>query len=63
MPGVGELLIRTDGKWGFRIKASDGGIVADDGGRTYQSKEEARATLERVMRGEFNGPIEVVGED
>jgi uncharacterized protein YegP (UPF0339 family) len=61
MAGSGELYLRTDGTWGFRIKASSGEIVADDGGRGYQSREAARATLERVMHGEFAGPIEVVG--
>lgn len=61
MAGSGELYLRADGTWGFRVKASDGGIVADDGGRGYPSREQARATLERLMRGDFNGPIEVVG--
>ena len=57
----GELYRRTDGKWAFRIKASNGEIVATDGGQGYDSKSDARGTLERVMRGEFDGLIEVVG--
>ena len=61
MAGSGELYRRADGKWAFRIKASNGEIVATDGGQGYESKSDARATLEKVMGGEFDGPIEVVG--
>ncbi len=57
----GELYRRTDGKWAFRIKASNGEIVATDGGLGYELKSDARGTLEKVMRGEFDGLIEVVG--
>ena len=62
MAGWGELFLRGDGTWGFRIKASNGEIVASDGGPGYATKADARSTLERIMRGEFDGPIEVVGE-
>jgi uncharacterized protein YegP (UPF0339 family) len=61
MTSSGEVYRRGDGSWGFQIRASDGAIVADDAGHHYESKEDARATLERVMRGDFNGPIEVIG--
>lgn len=61
MTASGEIYLRTDGSWGFRIRASDGAIVADDAGHHYETKEEALGTLERVMRGDFDGPIEVVG--
>lgn len=63
MPASGEVYLRADGSWGFRIRASDGVIVADDAGRHYETREEARSTLERVMRGDFNGPIELVGSE
>ena len=33
MAGLGELYLRADGKWAFRIKASNGEIVATDGGQ------------------------------
>ncbi len=57
----GELYKRRNGKWAFRVKASNGQIVATDGGQGYVSKSDARRTLEKVMGGEFDGPIEVVG--
>ncbi len=61
MSGSGEFYRRADDKWAFRIKASNGEIVATDGGQGYESKSDARETLEKVMRGEYDGPIEEVG--
>ena len=61
MAGSGELHKRADGKWGFRVKASNGQTVATDGGQGYESKSDARATLEKVLRGEYDGPIEELG--
>ncbi len=61
MAASGELYLRADGKWAFRIKAPNGEIVATDGGQGYESKSDARGTLEKVMGGIFDGPIEVAG--
>ena len=60
MAGSGEFYQRADDKWAFRIKASNGQIVATDGGQGYESKSDARETLEKVVRGEYDGPIEEV---
>jgi uncharacterized protein YegP (UPF0339 family) len=60
MAGSGELYQRADDKWAFRIKASNGQIVATDGGQGYESKSDTRDTLEKVMGGEYDGPIEEV---
>jgi len=57
----GELYRRRDRKWAFRIKASNGQIVATDGQQGYESKSDARYTLEKVLRGEYDGAIEEVG--
>jgi uncharacterized protein YegP (UPF0339 family) len=57
MAGSGEIYKRTDGKWAFRVKASNGQVVATDGGQGYEAKSSARSTLERLMAGEYNGPI------
>ncbi|MCH7585904.1 MAG: DUF1508 domain-containing protein [Acidobacteria bacterium] len=51
---------RRDGKWAFRVKASNGQIVATDGGQGYVSKSDARRTLEKLMGGGYGGPIEEV---
>ena len=58
MAGSGEVYPRTDGKWAFRIRASNGQIVATDGGQGYEAKADARDTLAKVMRGDYDGPIE-----
>ncbi len=58
MAGSGELYKRRDGKWGFRVKASNGQIVAI--GQGYVSKSNARRTLEKLLGGGYDGPIEEV---
>jgi uncharacterized protein YegP (UPF0339 family) len=60
MAGKGELYKRADGNWGFRVKASNGQQVASDGGQGYSSKSDARSTLERLLKGEYDGPIDEV---
>jgi uncharacterized protein YegP (UPF0339 family) len=60
MAGKGELYKRADGNWGFRVKASNGQQVASDGGQGYSNKADARSTLERLLKGEYDGPIDEV---
>jgi uncharacterized protein YegP (UPF0339 family) len=57
MAGSGELYRRSDGKWAWRIKAANGQIVAIDGGQGYESNTHARSTMEKVISGQYNGPI------
>lgn len=57
MAGSGEVYKADDGMWGFRVRSSSAETVATDGGRTYPTKDEARATLQRLLRGDFDGPI------
>ncbi len=57
MAGSGELYKRADGKWAFRVKAANGEKVATDGGQGYNNEADARTTLTKLMRGDYNGPI------
>lgn len=58
MAGSGELFKGTDGKWGFRVKAANGKVVATDGGPPgHASKADARSILEKLLKGDYNGPI------
>jgi len=57
MAGSGEVYRRHDGKWACRIKAANGQVVATDGGQGYESKTDARSTLEKVISGKYDGPI------
>ena len=58
MAGSGELFKGSDGKWAFRVKASNGRVVATDGGPPgYKSKSEARSVLSKLLKGDYNGPI------
>ena len=57
MAGVGELFKGTNGKWSFRVKASNGTVVAIDDGPGYNAKSQARAVLQKLLKGDYNGPI------
>lgn len=57
MAGKGEIYKRTDGKWAFRVKASNGETVATDGGQGYSGKADAKSTLTKLMAGDYDGPI------
>jgi uncharacterized protein YegP (UPF0339 family) len=53
MAGRGEIFRGSDGRWAFRVKASNGKVVATDGGPPgYESKTQARRILGRLLRGE-----------
>lgn len=60
MAGKGEIYKRNDGKWAFRVKASNGEVVATDGGQGYNAKGDAEATLAKLLSGTYDGPITVV---
>ena len=57
MASKGETYSRTDGKFAFRVKASNGETVATDGGQGYNRRADAKSTLEKLMRGDHNGDI------
>jgi uncharacterized protein YegP (UPF0339 family) len=57
MAGTGEVYKRGDGKWAWRLKASNGQIVATDGSQGYNNSADAKSTLEKVMNGDYKGPI------
>jgi uncharacterized protein YegP (UPF0339 family) len=60
MAGHGELYKRTDGKWSFRVRAKNLKIVATDGSQGYSTKRAAHDTLEKLIRGDYNGEIKEV---
>ena len=57
MAGSGELFKDASGKWSFRVKASNGTVVAIDDGPGYKAKSEARSVLQRLLKGGYDGPI------
>ncbi len=57
MAGSGEIQRREDGKWSFLVRTSSGEAVATDMGEGYPAKAAARAVLEQLLRGDFDGPI------
>ncbi len=57
MAGSGEVYKRADGKYAFRVRAGNNEIVATDGGQGYSNKSDAKSTLEKLMRGDYDGTI------
>lgn len=55
MAGKGELYQQRNGKWAFRVKASNGQVVASSQG--YSKRASARSTLEKLLKGAYDGPI------
>lgn len=51
-----EIYQRSDKKWAWRLKASNGEIVATDGGQGYESKASCKATALKVANGEYKNP-------
>ncbi|MBT1610648.1 MULTISPECIES: YegP family protein [Curtobacterium] len=49
------LIERSDGKWGWQLKANNGQIVATDGSQGYENESDAREMADRVIGGEFAG--------
>ena len=60
MPGSGEVYKRKDGKWAFRVKASNGQVVATDGAQGYSDKKRATETLTKLLGGAYDGPVKEV---
>jgi hypothetical protein len=42
------------------VKASNGEIVATDGGQGYSAKGDAQSTLTKLIGGAYDGPVSVV---
>ncbi len=54
MAGSGETYVRTDGKYAFRVKSSNGQTVATDGGQGYSARASAKSTLTKLLAGEYS---------
>ena len=57
MAGSGELFKNEDGKWSFRVLTTKGDVVAVNGGSGFSSMAGAQATLAKLLKGGYNGPI------
>lgn len=47
------LYQREDCRWAWRLVASNGQIVATDGGQGYENEADARRMADRVVGGKF----------
>jgi uncharacterized protein YegP (UPF0339 family) len=60
MAGRGEVYKRKDGRWAFRVKASNGQVVATDGGQGYADRKRATDTLTKLLAGQYDGAVNEV---
>lgn len=44
---------RPDKKWGWRLRADNGNIIATDGGQGYENEADAKRMRDRVVKGEY----------
>ena len=47
------LYKRADGKWAWQLKASNGAIVATDGGQGYENESDARTMADYIISGGY----------
>ncbi len=57
MAGSGEVFRRTDGKYAFRVRAGNQEVVATDGGQGYDHAADAKSTLQKLLAGDYDGPV------
>lgn len=48
------LYRRNDGRWGWRLEADDGRIIATDGSLGYDNESDARHMAEKIIGGQFS---------
>lgn len=51
---------RPDRKWGWRLKARNGAIIATDGGQGYENESDARAMADAVVGGDYKDAEKMV---
>jgi uncharacterized protein YegP (UPF0339 family) len=56
-----KLYKRPDGRWGWRLKADNGRIIATDGTQGYENESDARSMRDRVVGGEFKNAKKTTG--
>lgn len=44
-----QLFKRVDGRWAWRLVASNGNIVATDGGQGYENKQDAVNSFDSIQ--------------
>lgn len=55
-----EVYERADGKWGWRLKADNGQVVATDGNQAYESLAACEKMADAVVGGKYAGAEKVV---
>jgi len=45
---------REDKRWGWRLRADNGRIIATDGSQGYEDESDARNMANRILDGEFS---------
>lgn len=51
--GTFEVYKRIDGRWAWRVRATNGQIIATDGGQGYNNEADADSMGRRLLSGEY----------
>jgi hypothetical protein len=57
MAGKGEIYRRMDGRYTFEVLTGKGVVVATAPESGFASKAEAKKVLEKLLRGDYDGPV------
>ncbi|WP_228481021.1 YegP family protein [Microbacterium luteum] len=55
MTATVEIYTRTDGKYAWRLIASNGSIISNDGGQGYENKSDCERMARYVVNGKYRG--------
>jgi len=53
----GGVYSREDARYGFDVFASQGVLVANDGGQGYENRADAQAVFDALTSGGYDGPV------
>jgi uncharacterized protein YegP (UPF0339 family) len=53
-----EVHQRDDNRWGWRLTADNGRIIATDGGQGYENRADCQAMASAVVDGHYGNPTE-----
>ena len=57
------LYQRADCRWGWRLKADNGRIIATDGNQGYENEQDARDMADRVISGDFSAAAKKIARN
>jgi uncharacterized protein YegP (UPF0339 family) len=51
---------RSDGKWAWQLTATNGQVIATDGGQGYENESDCRAMADAIISGKYADADKVI---